>query len=75
MNILFAVVFLAAAAVFLVSDPNGFLTAMLTGGQRAATLCLSLAAVYCVWLGFFKVLERKYHNNSSHTIYGTKWPI
>ncbi len=58
MNILFAVVFLAAAAVFLVSDPNGFLTAMLTGGQRAATLCLSLAAVYCVWLGFFNVLQQ-----------------
>ena len=31
---------------------------MLSGGQKAATLSLSLLAVYCVWLGFFKILER-----------------
>ena len=39
-------------------DPNGFLPALLSGGQKAATLSLSLLAVYCVWLGFFKVMEQ-----------------
>ncbi len=58
MNAIFAVIFLLAAAAFLVADPEGFLAAMLSGGERAATLCLSLLAAYCVWLGFFKVLER-----------------
>ncbi len=58
MNAIFAVVFTAAAAVFLIKDPNGFLPAMLSGGERAALLSLDLLAVYCVWLGFFRVLER-----------------
>lgn len=58
MNVIFAVIFLAAAIVFLVHDPEGFLPAMLAGGQKAATICLALLASYCVWLGFFKVLEK-----------------
>ena len=57
MNVIFAVVFLLAGAVFFINDPNGFLPAMLSGGQKAATLSLSLLAVYCVWLGFFQVLQ------------------
>lgn len=58
MNAIFAIVFLLSAAVMLFCDPEGFLSAMLKGGEKAATLSLSLLAVYCVWLGFFKVLER-----------------
>ncbi len=58
MNVIFAVIFLAAAIVFLVHDPEGLLPAMLAGGQKAATVCLALLASYCVWLGFFKVLEK-----------------
>ncbi len=42
----------------LVTDPDSFLPALLRGGQKAATLSLSLLAVYCVWLGFFKVMEK-----------------
>ena len=58
MNGIFAVIFILSCALFLFSDPDGFLSAMLSGGQKAATLSLSLLAVYCVWLGFFKVLEK-----------------
>lgn len=58
MNAIFAVIFLAAAVIFCISDPAGFLPAMLTGGERAATLTLTLLASYCVWLGFFKVMEK-----------------
>ncbi len=58
MNVIFAAVFCVAAVLFCISDPNGFLPAMLAGGEKAATLSLSLLAVYCVWLGFFKVLEK-----------------
>ena len=58
MNVIFAVIFLAAAIGFLVHDPEGFLPAMLAGGQKAATVCFALLASYCVWLGFFKVLEK-----------------
>lgn len=58
MNLIFAVVFMIAAILFLIINPDGFLSAMLSGGQKAATLSLSLLAVYCVWLGFFKVMEQ-----------------
>ena len=58
MNAIFAVIFLAAAVIFCLRDPAGFLPAMLTGGERAATLTLTLLASYCVWLGFFKVMEK-----------------
>jgi len=57
-NSIFAAVFLLSAAIFLVLDPDGFLPALLAGGQKAATLSISLLAIYCVWLGFFKVLEK-----------------
>lgn len=58
MNGIFAIVFILSCALFLFSNPDGFLSAMLAGGQKAATLSLSLLAAYCVWLGFFKVLEK-----------------
>lgn len=58
MNAIFAVVFFISALLFLFTNPNGFLAAMLSGGEKAATLSLSLLAVYCVWLGFFKVMEQ-----------------
>ncbi len=58
MNAVFAAVFVLSAALFLLTDPEGFLPALLAGGEKAATLSLSLLAAYCVWLGFFKVLEK-----------------
>ena len=58
MNGIFAAVFLLSAALFLLSDPDGFLSSLLAGGEKAAALSLSLLAVYCVWLGFFKVMEK-----------------
>ncbi len=57
MNGMFSVVFLCAAIAFILSDPNGFLPAVIEGGQRAATLCISLLGGYCLWMGFFRVLE------------------
>ncbi|MDE5896672.1 MAG: spore maturation protein A [Clostridia bacterium] len=58
MNGIFTAVFLVCTALFLVTNPDGFLAALLAGGEKAAVLSLSLLAVYCVWLGFFKVMER-----------------
>lgn len=58
MNGIFAAVFLLCAALFLVFEPDGFLSALLAGGEKAATLSLSLISIYCVWLGFFRVMER-----------------
>lgn len=58
MNVIFAAVFLLSALLFLIFDPNGFLSALLSGAEKAAVLSVSLLFVYCVWLGFFKVMEQ-----------------
>lgn len=58
MNLIFAVMFLGSAIFFLIQNPDGFLSALLSGGEKAAALSLSLLSVYCVWLGFFRVLEK-----------------
>lgn len=57
MNVIFTAVFLLSALLFLIFDGEAFLPTLLSGGQKAATLSLSLLAGYCVWLGFFQVLE------------------
>ena len=50
--------FLLSTLLFLIFDPQGFLPALASGGEKAVSLSLSLAAAYCVWLGFFGVMEQ-----------------
>ncbi len=57
-NGIFAAIFIVSCVLFLIVEPDGFLSALLSGGQKAATLSLSLLSVYCVWLGFFKIMEK-----------------
>ena len=57
MNTLFAVIFSLCALLLLCHSPENFLSAMLDGGGKAATLCLSLVASYAVWMGLMKVWE------------------
>lgn len=58
MNGIFATVFCISTAVFLFTDPSAFLSALISGGEKALALSVSLLAIYCVWLGFFRVLEQ-----------------
>ncbi len=58
MNGIFSLFFLFSAILFLATDPDGFLPALLSGAEKATTLTLSLLAVYCVWLAFFEMLEK-----------------
>ena len=57
MNILFSGVLLLSSVIILIRAPENFLAAMLDGGSRAATLCVSLIATYSVWMGLIKVWE------------------
>ena len=57
MNAVFTLVFLASAGLCLVMNPDEFLNALLSGGQKAVTVSVSLIAVYCVWLAFFHVMK------------------
>ena len=58
MNGVFAAMFVLSTLLFLIFDPEGFLPALASGGEKAVSLSLSLAAAYCVWLGFFGVMEQ-----------------
>lgn len=57
MNILFTAVFLLCTAMLLFTAPNAFLSTMLDGAGKSATLCLSLLATYAVWMGLMRVWE------------------
>ena len=57
MNGLFLVVFIAASVLVVLGDPAAFLPALLAGASRAVALCLTLAGVYALWLGFLRVCK------------------
>ena len=57
MNAVFTIIFLASALLCLILNPDVFLNSLLSGGQKAITVSLSLIAVYCVWLAFFHVMK------------------
>ena len=58
MNVLFTSVFILANFLLLVLNPDGFLSALLDGASKSATLCLSLIATYSVWLGLMEVWKQ-----------------
>lgn len=58
MNVLFTSVFILANFLLLVLNPNGFLSALLDGASKSATLCLSLISTYSVWLGLMEVWKQ-----------------
>lgn len=57
MNVVFAVIFIASAAILLILEPAGFLPALLDGASKSATLCVALLASYAAWLGLMKLWE------------------
>ena len=57
MNILFTLVFLVCTFLLLCTSPDTFLSALLEGAGKGATVSASLIATYCVWLGLMRVWE------------------
>lgn len=57
MNILFSLVFIVCAALILCHAPDLFFSALIDGGAKAATVCVSLIATYAVWMGLIRVWE------------------
>ena len=57
MNPLFATVFILATAILLLLSPDTFLSTLLLGASKSASLCVSLLATYSVWLGLMRVWE------------------
>ncbi len=57
MNTLFTLVFLTCCFFLLCRNPDGFLSAMLEGGGKAASTCFALIATYAVWMGLMRLWE------------------
>ena len=57
MNIIFSAVFIISALILMLVSPNEFLSTLLGGATKSATLCVSLLSTYAVWLGLMRVWE------------------
>jgi spore maturation protein A len=57
MNAIFTVVFLISTLLLLCTSPDLFLSALLDGAGKGASICVSLVATYSVWLGLMRVWE------------------
>lgn len=57
MNIVWTVITIAALVALTVINPQSVLTVCLDSSSQALKTALELCAVYCVWLGIFKVAE------------------
>ena len=58
MNALFGIIFFFSALILLFLAPDAFLTTLLDGAGKSATLCISLLSTYAVWLGLMNVWEQ-----------------
>lgn len=57
MNIVWTVITIAALVALTATNPQSVLTVCLDSSSQALKTALELTAVYCVWLGVFKVAE------------------
>lgn len=58
MNIIFGLVLILSTSVLLFTNPDGVMSAFLSGGEKALTLTLKMLVIYAVWLGVFELLEK-----------------
>ncbi|MBO7344742.1 MAG: hypothetical protein J6U92_02255 [Clostridia bacterium] len=58
MNVIFALISLLSMVILLFINPDGILSSMLSGGQKALDLTLKMVVVYAVWMGVFELLEK-----------------
>lgn len=57
MNIVWTVITIAAIVALTITNPQSVLTVCLDSSSQALKTALELTAVYCVWLGVFRVAE------------------
>ncbi|MBQ8658686.1 MAG: spore maturation protein [Clostridia bacterium] len=57
MNAIFSFLFIVSALIMLFIDPAGFLSALVEGAGKSASLCIALLGTYAVWLGLMRVWE------------------
>lgn len=62
MNIVWIIIMLAGIGVMIFTKPNLILSTMISASEKSVKLCISLLAIYAVWLGLLKILENSGFN-------------
>ena len=57
MNIIWCVIMIVGIGILVFIDPSNILNTMIGASEKTVSLCLSLVAIYAVWLGLLKILE------------------
>lgn len=57
MNIFWLVIMLAGIALMIFKSPDLIISSMMSASESSVKLCISLLAIYAVWLGLLKILE------------------
>lgn len=57
MNVVWIVIMLAGIVVMIFTKPTLILSTMISASEKSVKLCISLLAIYAVWLGLLKILE------------------
>lgn len=57
MSAIFFIIILLSSVSLLISSPESVFSSLLSGGQKALDLTLTMTAVYAVWLGVLKIAE------------------
>ncbi len=58
MNVIFGLIVILSSIILIFTNPDGVLSAMLSGGDKALSLTLKMVVIYAVWMGVFEMLER-----------------
>ena len=58
MNVIFALVSSISIIILLFINPDGVLSAFLSGGEKALSLATKMIIVHAVWMGVFSLLEK-----------------
>lgn len=52
------IVLLVSTGLLIFTNPDGILSAMLSGGEKALSLSMKMVVIYAVWLGVFSLMEK-----------------
>lgn len=58
MNAIFGFLLISSSIILLIINPDGLLSAMLAGGNKALSLSIKMVVIYAIWLGVFELLSQ-----------------
>src|SRR5574344_681670 len=57
MNIIWCIVLIVSIVMLTISNPQSIIDIMISSSEKSVKLCISMLAIYAVWLGLLKILE------------------